>query len=58
MAGRAAKGAVDVATLHPIDAGAAVGEGAVKGGYDVTKGTAKGAGNVGKGVGKVFKKIL
>jgi len=50
-AGGAAKGAVDLATLHPIDAGAAVGTGAVKGAKGVTVGTAK-------GVGHVLKKIF
>jgi len=50
-AGGAAKGAADLATLHPIDAGAAVGTGAVKGAKGVTVGTAK-------GVGHVLKKIF
>jgi hypothetical protein len=54
----AAKGAGDLATLHPIDAGAAVGTGAAKAGKDVTVGSVKGAGKVGKGVGHVLKKIL
>jgi len=50
-AGGAAKGAADLVTLHPIDAGAAVGTGAVKGAKGVTVGTAK-------GVGHVLKKIF
>ena len=54
----AGKAAVDLATLHPIDAGASVGTGAVKAGKDVTVGSAKGVGKVGKGVGKAIRKIL
>jgi hypothetical protein len=53
-----AKGAADLATLHPIDAGAAVGTGAAKAGKDVTVGSVKGVGKVGKGVGHVLKKIF
>ena len=53
-----AKGVGDLATLHPIDAGAAVGTGAVKAGKNVTVGSAKGVGKIGKGVGHALKKIL
>jgi len=53
-----AHGAVDLATLHPLDAGVAVGTGAVKTGKDVGVGTAKGAGKVGKGVGHALRKIF
>ena len=54
----AAKGAVHLATLHPIDAAAAVGTGAVKAGKDVTVGSAKGVGKIGKGMGDALKKIF
>lgn len=54
----AGKGALDLVTLHPIDAGVAMGTGAGKAGKDVTVGTAKGAGKIGKGVGHALKKIL
>lgn len=53
-----AKGAADLVTLHPIDAGAAVGTGAAKAGKDVTVGSVKGVGKIGKGVGRALKKIL
>ncbi len=52
------KGVVDLVTLHPIDAGTAVGKGAVGAGKDVTVGTAKGTGKMVKGIGRAFKKIL
>ena len=52
------KGAADLATLHPLSAGEAVGGGAVTAGKDVTVGTAKGAGKIGKGIGHALKKIL
>jgi len=54
----AAKGAGDLVTLHPIDAGAAVGKGAAKAGKDVTVGTAKGVGKIGKGVGHALRRIF
>jgi hypothetical protein len=54
----AAKGAADLATLHPIDAGVDVATGAAKAGKDVTVGSVKGVGKVGKGVGHALKKIL
>src|SRR5712691_7336468 len=38
------KGAVDLVTLHPIDAGASIGKGAASAGKDVTVGTVKGTG--------------
>ena len=53
-----AKGAGDLVTLHPIDAGASVGKGAATAGKDVTVGAAKGTGKVTKGVGRVFKKLF
>jgi hypothetical protein len=52
------KGAADLATLHPVDAGAAVGKGAAKGGEDVAAGSAKGVGKISKGVGHALKKIF
>ena len=53
-----AKGGVDLVTLHPLRAGASVGQGAVIGGKDATVGTAKGTGKIAKGIGKAFKKLL
>lgn len=53
-----AKGAGDLVTLHPIDAGAAVGKGAAHAGKDVTVGTAKGVGKIGKGIGHALRKIF
>jgi hypothetical protein len=56
------KGAVDLVTLHPVNAAGAVGTGAAKGGKDLGVGTAKGTGKIvkgtGKGIGKGFKKIF
>ena len=54
----AGKGAVDLVTLHPIDASVSVGKGAVSAGKDVTVGTAKGTGKVTKGVGRAFKHLF
>jgi hypothetical protein len=53
-----AKGAADLVTLHPIEAGASIGKGAATAGKDVTVGTAKGTGKISKGIGRVFKKLL
>ena len=53
-----AKGVVDLATLHPIDAGVSVGKGAATAGKDVTVGTVKGTAKITKGVGKAIKKIF
>jgi len=53
-----AKGAVDLVTLHPLEAGASIGKGAAMAGKDVTVGTVKGTGKIGKGVGKAFKKVF
>ena len=52
------KGAVDLVTLHPINAATAVGKGAASTGKDVTVGTAKGSGKIARGIGKAFKKIF
>ena len=53
-----ARGAVDLVTLHPINAATSVGKGAATAGKDVTVGTVKGTGKIGKGVGRVFKKLF
>jgi len=53
-----AKGVVDLATLHPIDAGVSVGKGAATAGKDVIFGTVKGTAKITKGVGKAIKKIF
>jgi hypothetical protein len=57
-----AKAAGDLATLHPVDAGASLGKGAAGLGKDVGVGTTKGgtkiAKGTGKGVGKLGKKIV
>jgi hypothetical protein len=52
------KGAVDLVTLHPIDAAGSVGKGAAYGGKDVVVGTTKGTGKIAKGVGKGIKHIF
>jgi hypothetical protein len=52
------KGAADLVTLHPINAGVSVGKGAATAVKDVTVGTAKGTGKVTKGIGRVFKKLF
>jgi hypothetical protein len=52
------KGAVDLVTLHPINAATSVGKGAAVGGKDVAVGTVKGTGKIGKGIGKAFKKLF
>jgi hypothetical protein len=53
-----AKGAVDLVTLHPINAGASIGKGAATAGKDVTVGTVKGTGKITKGVGRAFKHLF
>ena len=52
------KGAVDLVTLHPVQAAGSIGKGAVGAGKDVTVGTAKGTGKIVRGVGKAFKHVL
>ena len=52
------KGALDLVTLHPINAATALGKGAGTGGKDVAVGTVKGTGKIGKGIGKAVKKIF
>jgi len=58
LAKGAGKGAVDLVTLHPINAATSVGKGAAVGGKDVTVGTLKGTGRIGKGIGRAFKKLF
>jgi hypothetical protein len=52
------KGAVELVTLHPVDAGASVGKGAAGAAKDVSVGTVKGTGKVAKGAGRAFKKLF
>jgi hypothetical protein len=52
------KGAVDLVTLHPIDAAGAVGKGGASAGKNVVVGTAKGTGKIVKGTGKAIKHIF
>lgn len=51
-------GAVDLATLHPVNAAGAVGKGGAVAGKDVGVGAAKGTGKIAKGTGKAIKKIF
>ncbi len=61
-AGSAAKGtgkaAVDLVTLHPINAATDLGKGAVSTGKNVGVGTVKGTGKILKGTGKAIKHIF
>jgi|SRR5579884_1535701 len=52
------KGVLDLATLHPVDAGASAGKGALTAGKDVGVGAVKGSARIGKGIGKGLKKIF
>jgi hypothetical protein len=54
----AGKGAVDVVTLHPINAATDVGKGAAYAGKDATVGATKGTGKIVKGIGKGIKHIF
>lgn len=58
LASGTGKGAVDLVTLHPIDAAASVGKGGVFAGKNVAVGTTKGTGKIVKGVGKGVKHIF
>jgi hypothetical protein len=58
LAKGAGKGALNLVTLHPIDAAASVGKGAAAGGMNVAVGTVKGTGKIGKGIGKAIKKLF
>jgi len=53
-----ATGAADLVTLHPIDAAASLGKGAVIAGKDVTVGTAKGGGKIVAGVARGLKRLF
>jgi hypothetical protein len=52
------KGAVDLVTLHPIDAASSLGRGAGEAGKNVTVGTVKGTAKIGHGIGRVIKKLF
>jgi hypothetical protein len=52
------KGALDLVTLHPINAAASLGKGAGTAGKDVGVGAVKGTGKIGKGIGKGIKKLF
>src|SRR5271165_7032669 len=51
LAACAGKGAVDLVTLHPIDAAVSVGKGGVSAGTHIVVGTTKGTGRIAIGVG-------
>jgi|SRR5450755_4375561 hypothetical protein len=53
-----AVGVVHLVTLHPIDAGASFGRGALSAGKDVGVGTVKGTGKMAKGIGRGIKKLF
>ena len=52
------KGALDLVTLHPINAAADLGKGAGEAGGHVAVGVAKGTGKIVEGTGKAFKKLF
>jgi len=52
------KAAVDLATLHPIDAAADAGRGAVATGKNLGVGTVKGSAKILKGTGKALKHLF
>ena len=54
----AGKGAVDLVTLHPIDAAGDVGKGAVGAGAHVAVGAGKGSAKIAKGTGKAIRKLF
>ena len=58
LAAGTGKGAVDLVTLHPIDAAASVGKGGVTAGKDVAVGTTKGSAKIVTGIGKGIKHIF
>lgn len=53
-----AKAAGHLVTLHPVNAGISLSEGAGAAGKDVAAGTVKGAGKISAGVGRAFKRIF
>lgn len=57
-AGKGAGGAAaDLATLHPLDAGASPGKGAAGAGKDIGVGSVKGTAKIGKGIGSGIGKL-
>jgi hypothetical protein len=58
LAAGTGKGALDLVTLHPIDAAASLGKGAGKAGIDAGTGAVKGTGKIGKGIGKAIKHLF
>jgi hypothetical protein len=52
------KGALDLVTLHPVNAAASLGKGAGTAGKDAGMGALKGTGRIGKGIGKGIKKLF
>jgi hypothetical protein len=58
LASGTGKGAVDLVTLHPIDAAASVGKGGAAAGKNIAVGTTKGTGKIVKGVGKGIRHIF
>ena len=50
--------AVDLVTLHPIDAAGDLGKGGVSAGKDIGVGAVKGTGKIAKGTGKAIRKIF
>ena len=54
----AGKGAVDLVTLHPIDAATDLGKGAAGAGKNIGVGTVKGTGKMIKGTGKAIKHLF
>ena len=58
LAAGTGKGAVDLVTLHPINAATAVGKGGAAAGKNVAVGTVKGTGKIAKGIGKGIKHVF
>lgn len=52
------EGALDLVTLHPMDAAASLGKGAGYAGKDVVVGTTKGTGKIAKGLGRGIKHLF
>ena len=58
LASGVGRGAVDLVTLHPVDAAVSVGKGGVSAGKNIAVGATKGTGKVAKGVGKGIRHIF
>jgi len=58
LAAGTGKGALDLVTLHPIDAAASVGKGGAAAGAHVAVGTTKGTAKIVKGVGHGIKHVF